>query len=131
MKSCRGRSAKLPHIATPDMRVVYGIGVCASGCARYNHSMSENDAGSRLFCDNINISRNDEYFLMQLHSGATSTIYAFTPAHVKRLQIALSYYIAEFEKENGAVATEWPPKVTSPIQVQDLPPKPKRRPKEQ
>lgn len=68
---------------------------------------------------------------MQLHSGTASTIYALTPAHVKRLQMALTFYITEFEKENGTIKTEWPPKITSPIQVQDLPPKPKRRPKEQ
>ena len=85
----------------------------------------------KQFCDNINISRNDEYFLFQMHSGAASSVYAFTPAHVKRLQIALSYYVAEFEKENGIIATEWPPKAVSPIQIADLAKKPKRRPKEQ
>ena len=92
----------------------------------------DHDDTPRLFCDNINISRNDEFFLMAMHSGSASVQYAFTPAHVKRLHLALSFYIAEFERDNGAIATEWPPKVTSPIQVQDLPkPKKPRRPQEE
>ena len=90
------------------------------------------DQTPKQFCDNINISRNDEYFLFQMHSGTASSVYAFTPAHVKRLQIALSYYVSEFEKENGPIHTEWPPKVTSPIQVQDLPEsRHPKRPKEE
>ncbi len=89
------------------------------------------DQMPKQFCDNINISRNEEYFLFQMFSGTSNVVYALTPAHVKRLKLALSYYLAEHEKEYGTVEAEWPPKVTSPIQIADLKtPKKPRRPKE-
>ncbi len=87
----------------------------------------------KQFCDNINISRNEEYFLFQMFSGTSNVVFALSPAHVKRLQIALTYYVTEHEKEYGAIAAEWPPKVTSPIQPYDLPAAkaPRKKPKEQ
>lgn len=75
------------------------------------------------FCDNINLSQEEEYFVLKINSGEEKISYALTPAHVKRLKIALKFYVERFEGMHGTINTDWNPGVTSPIQPKDLLPK--------
>ena len=85
----------------------------------------------KQFCDNINVSHNEEFFIFQVFSGTSNIVYAMTPEHIKRLSIALQWHVSEFEKKYGGISAEWPPRITSPIQPGDLPgaKKPKKRSK--
>lgn len=78
------------------------------------------NAAPKFFCDNVNIRFNDEYFLLQIQSGAASNVFAFSPAHIKRLALATRHFVAQFEKEHGVIRTDWTPDVPSPIQAKDI-----------
>jgi hypothetical protein len=74
----------------------------------------------KQFCDNAFAHYTAESFSIGFSSGGNANVYAFTPAHAKRLSLMLAHNIAEFEKQHGAVTTEWPLKQESPIQMKDL-----------
>ncbi|OGG60588.1 hypothetical protein A3C89_00065 [Candidatus Kaiserbacteria bacterium RIFCSPHIGHO2_02_FULL_50_50] len=76
------------------------------------------EKAEKLFCDNATIGFGNDSFMMGFASGEHMTVYAFTPAHLKRFQQYLAYRVAEFEKANGEIITEpWSPDIKSPIQV--------------
>jgi len=75
----------------------------------------------KLFCENVRIGYTPEFFVMGLSSGTQSSIYSFTPAHVKRLQQYLTHEIAQFEKTHGEIKAEWSPNVVSPVQKLNSP----------
>lgn len=70
----------------------------------------------KLFCENIQIGKSNEYFAIGLSSGNQAQIFTLTPAHAKRLLQYLSYEIDEFEKEYGVINTKWDPHIISPVQ---------------
>jgi hypothetical protein len=70
----------------------------------------------KLFCENIIIGKSAEYFALGLSSGSQAHIFSLTPAHAKRLLQYLTYEVAEYEKEHGAIAAEWKPLIKSPVQ---------------
>ena len=70
----------------------------------------------KLFCENIRLGFNPEYFVMGLSSGSQAQIYSLTPEHAKRLLQYLEYEIERYEKEHGEITAEWNPNVVSPIQ---------------
>lgn len=70
----------------------------------------------KLFCESINVAFTPEFFVMSLTSGSQASIYALTPQHTKRLIQYLTHQMTAYEKENGAVDSEWKPQIVSPIQ---------------
>lgn len=89
----------------------------------------EHDKALKQFCDNGKISYTDEHFNLELFSGDTSVIYAYSPAHFKRLALAASHYVKEFESAYGEIKTAWPLDIVSPIQPKDLNEKKKKKSK--
>lgn len=74
----------------------------------------------KIFCESANSAYSGEFFLLALLSAESpeaTDIYAFTPQHMKRLSQMLTARVAEYEKEHGAIDTEWNPNITSPIQI--------------
>lgn len=70
----------------------------------------------KLFCENVITGASSEGFVMGFSSGNQAQFYAFTPAHMKRLQQKLAYDIEEYEKQHGEITAEWNPNVVSPVQ---------------
>jgi hypothetical protein len=70
----------------------------------------------KLFCENIRVGFNPEYFVMGLSSGTQAQIYSLTPAHAKRLYQYLEHELERYEKEHGEIVAEWNPNVVSPVQ---------------
>lgn len=74
----------------------------------------------KQFCDNITVGFTQEFFAMGMHTGESGVMYALTPQHMKRLAQSLTYHVAEYEKQHGAINAEWKPGVQSPIQTKDV-----------
>jgi len=70
----------------------------------------------KLFCENIKIGFNPEFFVMGLSSGAQSSIFSLTPQHTKRLLQYLKHEISEYEKVHGDIKADWNPNIVSPVQ---------------
>lgn len=76
----------------------------------------------KQFCDNISIAFTKEFFAMTLLNGENGSVYALTPAHMKRLMQYSAHQIEEFEKQHGEIETEpWSKNIKSPVQI--APPK--------
>lgn len=72
----------------------------------------------KVFCESINVAYTPEFFVMSLTSGVQANIFALTPQHTKRLAQYLAHQVAEFEKTNGEVKSDWNPNIISPLQPQ-------------
>jgi DNA segregation ATPase FtsK/SpoIIIE-like protein len=84
------------------------------------HLDNPSEDSIRYFCDNINLGYTDEAFMLRLESGATKLAFTMTPEHAKRLMLALTRYVSEFEEEHRRVRAEWPPKIESPYSSKEL-----------
>lgn len=87
----------------------------------------ENDAEKyknepvHLYCDTINIVTNQEVFLFALRSGGILNAYLLTPAHTKRLLLALTEQVEKYEAAYGEIKAALAPKpMLSPFQQPDL-----------
>lgn len=75
----------------------------------------------KLFCENVITGTAPDGFVMGLSSGNQAQFYAFSPAHMKKLQQKLAYEVAEYEKLHGEITAAWDPNVVSPVQRRNPP----------
>tara|TARA_B100000508_G_scaffold140614_1_gene142397 strand:+ start:880 stop:1149 length:270 start_codon:yes stop_codon:yes gene_type:complete len=73
-------------------------------------------AAPKLYCENVMTGFSNEIFVLGMQAGKQAQVYAFTPAHAKRLLKKLEYEISEYENKNGEITAEWSPNVVSPVQ---------------
>lgn len=78
------------------------------------------DGLPKMFCENVNLSHGEECVLLCMQSGENGTTYSLTPKHAKRLQMALTWRISQYEAQYGTIHTEWSPYSESPIQRDDI-----------
>jgi len=74
----------------------------------------------KQYCENVVAARSQESFTLGLLAGEHGAFFAFSPQHFKRLVQNLSFQLAEYEKEYGAVDAQWIPGAPSPIQTSDV-----------
>ena len=89
--------------------------------------LKENDAEKyknepvHLYCDTVNIVTSQEAFLFAVRSGGALNAYLLTPAHTKRLLLALQDQMEKYEAAYGEVKAALAPKpMLSPLQQPDL-----------
>lgn len=87
----------------------------------------ENDADKyknepvHMFCDGVKIVTSPEAILLAMRSGSVLNAYLLTPAHTKRLLLALKDQLDKFEAVHGEIkATLAPGPMVSPMQQPDL-----------
>lgn len=73
----------------------------------------------RIFCDNVKGGFSKENFVLGFFSGADVEMYAFTPAHAKRLAIWMNAQIGSYEKQFGEIDANLLKPTVSPIQFTD------------
>lgn len=77
-----------------------------------------------MFCDGINIVTSPEAILLAMRSGGVLNAYLLTPAHTKRLLLALKDQIDKFEAVHGEIKAPLAPlapgPMVSPLQQTDL-----------
>ena len=76
----------------------------------------------KLFCENIRVGFTKEHFVLGLSSGDDASVYALSPAHIKRLRDYLAHEITQYEKEHGEIEAKWNPSIVSPVQNYNPPP---------
>ncbi len=110
--------AHILNASPPPPGLWAGGGILTHMSERQQDNPSEDQI--RYFCDNINLGYTDEAFMLRLESGATKLAFTMTPEHAKRLMLALTRYVNEFEEEHRRVRVEWPPQIESPYTPKDL-----------
>lgn len=86
--------------------------------------MNTNDnllKAQKQFIDSVHGGFTEDHFILAMSSGATGTVYAMTPKHMKRFSQWAAYQVAEFEKKHHEIETEWVPGTKSPIQFDGAP----------
>lgn len=74
----------------------------------------------KQFCDNINGGFNEESFLVAMFSGQAATVFALTPAHMKKFAQWTNLQVSNFEKQYGEIKAELNLNIPSPIQASNL-----------
>ena len=75
----------------------------------------------KLFCEDVSIASNPEYFVMGFRSGNQGALYSLTPQLTKRLLQHLGHRVSEYEKQYGTIQATWSPNVVSPVQKMNPP----------
>lgn len=84
-------------------------------------SFGEQLAGApKQFCDSVNGGFNLETFLIAMFSGKTASVFALTPAHMKKFAQWAKHQVETYEKQHGEIKAEWNPNIPSPIRPEDL-----------
>jgi hypothetical protein len=72
------------------------------------------------FCENVVAGHTGENFVLLMGVGETTTGYALTPQHMKRLLQSLTHQVDEYEKKFGIINAKWSPGIESPLQPKDI-----------
>lgn len=73
------------------------------------------------YCDSVNVIASQEIFMLAMRSGGVLNAFLLTPAHTKRLLLALQDQVKKYEEVYGEVKAALAPKpILSPMQPADL-----------
>lgn len=74
-----------------------------------------------LYCDSVTVIASEEVFLLAMRSGGILNAYMLTPAHTKRLLLALQDQVEKYETAFKVIEAKLEKKpMLSPFQATDL-----------